>query len=130
VHNQLSQSEVNNASGQTYRRRQPLSAGDDSRIEVAELFRKPDASAYGDIDWDEIVAFVVGLIADWSARRSHSRAARANVHRLPRRCGCEVAIGKAVAAARYLALARRAARAVVSIGNRGGSTVALGTAIG
>jgi hypothetical protein len=63
AHNQLSQSEVNKASGQTYRRRRPLSAREESRIEVAELYRIPDASAYGDIDWDGTVAFVVGLIA-------------------------------------------------------------------
>src|SRR6266511_3939768 len=37
-----------------------------SRIDVDELYREPTRSAYGDINWGAIVAFVVGLVAGWS----------------------------------------------------------------
>src|SRR6266567_2333666 len=36
------------------------------RIDVGELYREPERSAYGDINWGAIVAFVVGLVAGWS----------------------------------------------------------------
>jgi NCS1 nucleoside transporter family len=36
------------------------------RIEVAELYKDPDKSAYGDINWGAIVAFAAGLAAGWS----------------------------------------------------------------
>lgn len=35
-------------------------------IDVAELYRSPEASAYGDINWPGIIAFLVGLAAGWS----------------------------------------------------------------
>ena len=35
-------------------------------INVAELYRAPDVSAYGDINWGAIIAFLVGLVAGWS----------------------------------------------------------------
>ena len=35
-------------------------------IDVAELYRAPEASAYGDINWAGIVAFFAGLAAGWS----------------------------------------------------------------
>jgi purine-cytosine permease-like protein len=35
-------------------------------IDVAELYREPDTSAYGDINWSGMTAFLVGLIAGWS----------------------------------------------------------------
>jgi purine-cytosine permease-like protein len=34
-------------------------------IDVDELYREPEESAYGDIHWPGIVAFFVGLIAGW-----------------------------------------------------------------
>ena len=37
-----------------------------SQIDVAELYRAPDASAYGDINWGGIIAFLAGLITGWS----------------------------------------------------------------
>src|SRR5713101_6400964 len=36
------------------------------QIDVAELYREPSLSAYGDINWGAIVSFVVGLVAGWS----------------------------------------------------------------
>src|SRR2546425_3441459 len=37
-----------------------------SRIDVAELYKDPKHSAYGDINWRGIAAFLVGLIAGWT----------------------------------------------------------------
>jgi purine-cytosine permease-like protein len=36
------------------------------QIDVAELYRDPANSAYGDVNWGAIVAFFVGLAAGWS----------------------------------------------------------------
>ena len=36
-----------------------------SQIDVAELYRAPEASAYGDINWAGMIAFIAGLIAGW-----------------------------------------------------------------
>src|SRR3954451_25010539 len=36
------------------------------KIDVAELYRAPDVSAYGDVNWNGIIAFVAGLVAGWS----------------------------------------------------------------
>jgi purine-cytosine permease-like protein len=37
-----------------------------SQIDTAELYKAPDVSAYGDINWSGIIAFAAGLIAGWS----------------------------------------------------------------
>ena len=37
-----------------------------SKIDVAELYAAPEKSAYGDINWGAIIAFLVGLAAGWS----------------------------------------------------------------
>src|SRR5438046_10727760 len=37
-----------------------------SKIEVAELYKAPQTSAYGDIGWAGIIAFLLGLAAGWS----------------------------------------------------------------
>jgi cytosine/uracil/thiamine/allantoin permease len=34
-------------------------------IDVAELYRSPETSAYGDINWSGIIAFLAGLVAGW-----------------------------------------------------------------
>jgi NCS1 nucleoside transporter family len=39
-----------------------------SQIDVPELYRAPEASAYGDINWAGIVAFLVGLVGGWSVQ--------------------------------------------------------------
>src|SRR5215468_1034988 len=36
-----------------------------SRIDVDELYKDPARSAYGDVNWGAIVAFLVGLLAGW-----------------------------------------------------------------
>jgi purine-cytosine permease-like protein len=35
------------------------------KIDVAELYRTPDTSAYGDINWSGIAGFFAGLVAGW-----------------------------------------------------------------
>ncbi len=35
-------------------------------IDVPELYKAPEVSAYGDINWSGIIAFAVGLVAGWS----------------------------------------------------------------
>lgn len=36
------------------------------QIDVPELYKAPEVSAYGDINWAGIIAFLVGLVAGWS----------------------------------------------------------------
>ena len=36
------------------------------KIDVAELYRSPETSAYGDINWSGMIAFLLGLVAGWS----------------------------------------------------------------
>jgi cytosine/uracil/thiamine/allantoin permease len=38
------------------------------RIDVPELYRAPEASAYGDINWAGIIGFAAGLVAGWSVQ--------------------------------------------------------------
>jgi NCS1 nucleoside transporter family len=38
------------------------------QIDVAELYRSPETSAYGDINWSGMIAFILGLIATWSVQ--------------------------------------------------------------
>ena len=37
-----------------------------SRIDIVELYASPETSAYGDINWGAVIAFLVGLSAGWS----------------------------------------------------------------
>ena len=39
-----------------------------SQIDVAELYASPETSAYGDINWGGIIAFLAGLVAGWSVQ--------------------------------------------------------------
>lgn len=34
-------------------------------IDIAELYKAPEVSAYGDINWNGMIAFLVGLLAGW-----------------------------------------------------------------
>src|ERR1700736_3047028 len=38
------------------------------QIDVPDLYRSPETSAYGDINWSGMVGFVAGLIATWSVQ--------------------------------------------------------------
>ena len=35
------------------------------QIDVAELYRSPETSAYGDINWNGVIGFLAGLVAGW-----------------------------------------------------------------
>jgi cytosine/uracil/thiamine/allantoin permease len=37
-------------------------------IDVAELYKSPENSIYGDINWSGMIAFLVGLVATWSVQ--------------------------------------------------------------
>src|ERR1700761_1603450 len=37
-----------------------------SKIDVAELYKSPETSIYGDINWGGIISFLAGLVAGWS----------------------------------------------------------------
>ena len=37
-------------------------------IDVAELYKSPETSVYGDINWNGMIAFILGLIAGWSVQ--------------------------------------------------------------
>ena len=39
-----------------------------SKIDVAELYKSPETSAYGDINWGGIISFLAGLVAGWSVQ--------------------------------------------------------------
>ena len=39
-----------------------------SQVNVAELYASPETSAYGDINWGGIIAFLAGLVAGWSVQ--------------------------------------------------------------
>src|SRR5437588_11374444 len=43
-------------------------------IDVAELYRAPDESAYGDVNWSGVIAFLAGLVAGWSVEDGLVRA--------------------------------------------------------
>jgi NCS1 nucleoside transporter family len=34
-------------------------------VDVAELYRSPETSTYGDINWSGMIAFILGLVATW-----------------------------------------------------------------
>jgi len=63
-----------------------------SQIDVAELYRAPDASAYGDINWGGIIAFLAGLIAGWSVEDGLVPALQGPIStRAAWRCGPQLA---------------------------------------
>jgi NCS1 nucleoside transporter family len=38
------------------------------QVDVPELYRAPEASVYGDINWAGIIAFIAGLVAGWTVQ--------------------------------------------------------------
>jgi NCS1 nucleoside transporter family len=85
-------------------------------IDVAELYRPPDASAYGDINWGGIVAFLAGLIAGWSVEDGLVPALQGPIStRLLGGADLSWLIGIVVAGAVYLAFGGRSVRAAVPI---------------
>jgi len=90
-------------------------------IDVPELYRAPDASAYGDISWAGIVAFLAGLIAAWSVEDGLVPVLQGPISTgLLGGADLSWLVGILVSGALYLALSRRAGTRTVAAGQAGG----------
>ena len=90
-------------------------------IDVPELYRAPDASAYGDISWAGIVAFLAGLIAAWLVEDGLVPALQGPISTgLLGGADLSWLVGILVSGALYLALSRRAGTRTVAAGQAGG----------
>ena len=78
------------------------------KIDVAELYRSPETSAYGDINWSGIIAFFAGLVAGWSVEDGLVPALQGPVS-INLLGGADLSwlFGIVVSGALYLALGRR-----------------------
>jgi purine-cytosine permease-like protein len=77
-------------------------------IDVDELYREPERSAYGDINWGAIVAFVVGLVAGWSVEDGLVPALKGPISiKLLNGADLSWLVGIVVAGGAYLLLGRR-----------------------
>src|SRR5215469_1829402 len=75
------------------------------QIDVAELYREPDQSAYGDVNWGAIIAFLIGLVAGWSVENGLVRALQGPIStRLLGGADLSWLVGIVVAGALYLIL--------------------------
>ena len=85
------------------------------RVDVGELYREPDRSAYGDINWGAIVAFLLGLLAGWSVEDGLVPALQGPIStKLLGGADLSWLVGIVVAGAAYLVLGRREVPAVVA----------------
>jgi len=92
------------------------------QINVAELYAAPEASAYGDINWSGIVAFVAGLIAGWSVQDGLVPALQGPISTgLLGGADLSWLVGILVSGAVYLALGRRVSAASVPASARAAS---------
>jgi cytosine/uracil/thiamine/allantoin permease len=83
-------------------------------IDVAELYREPERSAYGDINWGGIAAFLAGLIAGWAVEDGLVPALQGPVStRLLSGADLSWLVGIVVAGAVYLAIGTRVVAASV-----------------
>src|SRR5437899_6657382 len=84
------------------------------RIDVDELYREPERSAYGDINWGAIVAFLVGLVAGWSVEDGLVPALQGPIStKLLSGADLSWLVGIVVAGAVYLAIGTRVVAAAV-----------------
>jgi NCS1 nucleoside transporter family len=91
------------------------------RIDVEELYRDPDRSAYGDINWGAIVAFIAGLVAGWAVEDGLVPALQGPIStKLLAGADLSWLVGIVVAGALYLALGRHEALDAVPGAVRGG----------
>jgi purine-cytosine permease-like protein len=89
-----------------------------SRIDVAELYRAPDVSAYGDINWNGVIAFLAGLVAGWSVEDGLVPALQGPISTgLLGGADLSWVVGITVSGAIYLALGRRVVAAPMALGN-------------
>ncbi len=79
------------------------------KIDVAELYKSPKTSAYGDINWGAMIAFFLGLAAGWSVEDGLVGPLQGPIS-LGLLGGADLSwfFGIAVSGGVYLALARRA----------------------
>src|SRR5207249_9556268 len=85
------------------------------RIDVPELYREPARSAYGDVNWSGIAAFLAGLVAGWSVEDGLVPALQGPIStKLIGGADLSWLMGIAVAGAVYLVLSRRAVTVPVS----------------
>jgi NCS1 nucleoside transporter family len=90
------------------------------QVDVPELYRAPEASAYGDINWAGIVGFIAGLIAGWSVQNGLVPALQGPIATgLLGGADLSWLIGILVAGGVYLALGSRALPATASVGQVG-----------
>ncbi len=90
-------------------------------IDVAELYSEPERSAYGDVNWGAIVAFVAGLVAGWSVEDGLVPALQGPIStKLLNGADLSWLVGIVVAGGLYLVLGRRSAPAAVPRAVRGG----------
>jgi len=91
------------------------------QVDVAQLYRAPEASAYGDINWAGIVAFLAGLVAGWSVQDGLVPALQGPIS-TGLLAGADLSwlVAIAVSGALYLALSRRAGPVAVAAGQAGG----------
>ena len=90
-------------------------------IDVPELYREPERSAYGDINWGAIIAFVVGLVAGWSVENGLVPALQGPIAtKLLAGADLSWLVGIVVAGALYLTLGRRTEPARMAQAVRGG----------
>jgi len=77
-------------------------------IDVDELYRDPDRSVYGDINWGAIVAFILGLVAGWSVEQGLVPALQGPIStKLLNGADLSWLVGIVVAGGAYLLLGRR-----------------------
>src|SRR5690349_11843136 len=90
------------------------------QIDVDQLYREPERSAYGDINWAGIVAFVAGLIAGWSVEDGLVGALQGPIStRLLGGADLSWLVGIVVAGGLYLLLSRQTVAATVPGAARG-----------
>jgi len=86
-------------------------------IDVPELYRAPEVSAYGDINWVGIFAFFAGLIAGWSVQDGLVPALQGPISTgLLGGADLSWLVGILVSGGVYLALDRRPVPATVPVG--------------
>ncbi len=84
------------------------------QIDVDQLYREPEQSAYGDINWAGIVAFIAGLIAGWSVEDGLVGALQGPIStKLLGGADLSWLVGIVVAGGLYLALSRQTVAATV-----------------
>jgi purine-cytosine permease-like protein len=77
------------------------------RIDVAELYRPPETSAHGDINWAGMIGFFAGLIAGWSVQDGLVPALQGPISGLLGGADLSWLFGIVISGAVYLALSGR-----------------------